>query len=270
MMFLPKASWCRPGRTAVLLLATSLPSFGALPAAGHTTPADSTDSQPLPTPGTPAPVSPLKVNFWVVNFGTARTLPPGRIGFAAGIGGQVVLLGEPRKTSALFMIPHAGLRVGLAKRLDAGFRLAPIPLPFSSVGPGLGVNLDVKYWFTKEESNVDFAVILGVGGAHLLLEDRSRYAYSPNFALLNSYKLTGTTYLTLMGRYVHLGIPTAPEGAQANFVNISGLSVGLKKDLTPTVALLPEVGAYWYDGRLAGVSKAGLGFQYGVMLATSF
>ncbi|WP_133299907.1 hypothetical protein [Larkinella punicea] len=81
-----------------------------------------------------APQHPKKPLFWVVNFGTARTLSPKKIGFAAGMGGQVVVLGDPRKTSAFFTIPHAG------------FRLAPIPLPFASVGPGFGINLDAKYY----------------------------------------------------------------------------------------------------------------------------
>jgi hypothetical protein len=30
------------------------------------------------------------------------------------------------------------------------------------------------------------------------------------------------------------------------------------------------VGAYWYEGRITGIAKSGLGFQYGLMLATSF
>ncbi|WP_426061698.1 hypothetical protein [Hymenobacter sp. B1770] len=119
--------------------------------------------------------------FWVVNFGTAHTLPSQRIGFAAGMGGQMVFLGSPQRTSAFFTIPHAGFRLGLADRVDAGLRLAPIPLPFSTVGPGFGVNLDVKYCFTKPESKVD--VVLGAGGAHVLIEDQSRFAYSPNAPL---------------------------------------------------------------------------------------
>ncbi len=217
-----------------------------------------------------SPQSALKARFWVVNFGTARTLAPKRFGFAAGIGGQMVFLGDPQKTSAFFTIPHAGFRLGVAKRLDAGLRLAPIPLPFATVGPGFGINLDVKYCFTKPESKVDFALVLGIGGAHVLIEDKSRYAYSPNVALLNSYRLGETTYLTFMGRFVNLAIPTAPEGTKGNFVNISGLSVGLKKDIKPNIAILPEIGSYWYDGQIGRVSKSGVGFQYGVMIATSF
>ena len=114
--------------------------------------------------------------FWVVNFGTARTLAPHRIGFAAGMGGQMVFLGSPQKTSAFFTIPHAGFRFGLARGLDCGLRLAPIPLPFSTVGPGFGVNLDAKICLTKAENKVQFALILGAGGAHVLIQNNTRFA----------------------------------------------------------------------------------------------
>ena len=209
-------------------------------------------------------------NFWVVNFGTAITLKQKRFGFAAGMGGQMVFLGDPKKTSAFFTIPHAGFRYGIAKRIDVGLRLAPIPLPFATVGPGFGVNVDAKLCLTNTTSKVDFAVVLGLGGAHVLIEDASRYAYSPNFALLNSYQLNNTTYFTVMGRYVHLAITTAPLGAKSNFVNISGMSFGLKKEIRPNIAILPEIGAYWYQGKIVGVNKNGLGVQYGMMLSTSF
>lgn len=219
---------------------------------------------------TVGPEAGLRPKFWVVNFGTARTLAPKRIGFAAGMGGQIVFLGEPKMTSAFFTIPHAGIRFGLTKRLDAGLRLAPIPLPFSSVGPGFGMNLDVKYWFTNPESKVDFAFVLGIGGAHVLIEEDNRYGYSPNGAILGTYNISEATQLTLMGRYVNLLLPTAPGGEKANFVTITGASLGLKKNIAPHISLLPEIGAYWYDGRIRDVAKSGPGFQYGIMLATSF
>jgi hypothetical protein len=209
-------------------------------------------------------------NFWVVNFGTARTLAHKKFGFAAGMGGQMVFLGDPQKTSGFFTIPHAGFRYGLGKKIDIGLRLAPIPLPFSTVGPGFGVNIDTKICVTKPESTVDFSVVLGLGGAHVLIEDNSRYAYSPNAALLNSYKLNKTSVLTIMGRFVHLAITTAPQGAKANFVNISGISFGLRKNIRPNIAILPEIGTYWYQGKIINVSKNGLGLQYGVMIGTSF
>jgi len=109
--------------------------------------------------------------FWVVNFGTAKTFPPHRIGFAAGRGGQMVFLGNPQKTSAFFTIPHAGIRLGLTERLDVGLRLAPVPLPLSSVGPSFGINLDAKIRLTELESKVPFALVLGAGGAHAIIKD---------------------------------------------------------------------------------------------------
>jgi hypothetical protein len=208
--------------------------------------------------------------FWVVNFGGARALPPHKFGFGAGMGCQLVLLGVPQKTSAFLTIPHAGFRLGLAKNLDCGLRLAPIPLPFSSVGPGFGINLDVKYCLTKRDAKVQWAVILGAGGAHVLIENNTKLAYSPNAALLSTFTLSESLHFTIMGRYVNLAIPTAADGAASNFVNISGLSFGLKKEIRPNISVLPEIGAYWYDGKMGGFGKSGPGFQIGVMVATSF
>ena len=208
--------------------------------------------------------------FWVVNFGTAETLRPGQVGFAAGMGGQAVFVGDPTRSNAFFLIPHAGIRLGLSDRLDAGFRLAPVPLPFSTVGPGFGANLDVKLRITDADSNVGFSVIAGAGGAHVLVLDEHKAAFSPNGALLLSFKTSDATTLTTMARYVYLGIPTASGGASDNFVHIAGASLGLKIQALPSVAVLPEVGAYWYEGRISDVRMAGPGFQYGIMLATTF
>jgi len=220
---------------------------------------------------TSKPLRISRTQFWVVNFGTARTLAPGKVGFAAGLGGQMVFVGEPRKMSAFFMIPHAGFRLGLGKNIDAGLRLAPIPLPFASVGPGFGINLDVKYCFTKDpERTYAFSAIVGLGGSHVIIEEQKRYAYSPNAALLATRRVNEKTHLTTMARYVNLAIPSAAGGSSSNFVNIAGLSLGLKKDIRSNISILPEVGAYWYAGEIGGVEKSGPGFQYGIMIATSF
>jgi len=208
--------------------------------------------------------------FWVVNFGSANTLAPGKIGFAAGMGGQVVRTGEPAQTNAFFLIPHAGFRFGLAERFDIGWRLAPIPLPYSTVGPGFGANIDVKWLVNAPDAAWRFALIAGLGGAHVLILDHARMAYSPNGAFLLSTSLSESTHLTFMGRYVYLAIPTAPGDAAQNFVHITGISVGLKYQLHPQVAILPEIGGYWYEGAVGGVKTSGPGGQYGIMLATSF
>lgn len=112
--------------------------------------------------------------------------------------------------------------------------------------------------------------MLGVGGAHVLLLDQNRAAASANGAVLATVGLRKHAALTMMGRYVYLAIPTARGGPTANFVHIAGSSVGLKIDIAPKVALLPEVGAYWYEGRLSAARTSGPGFQYGLMLATTF
>ena len=149
-------------------------------------------------------------------------------------------------------------------------RLAPILLPFSIVGPGFGANLDVKYWFTNKARRLQSSVVLGVGGAHVVIEGNTRLAYSPNAAALGTMRMSERTDLTVMARGVHLAIPTAAGGARSNFVNILGPAVGVLRSINATMSILPEVGAYWYDGRIGGVSKQGPGFQYGVMIATSF
>jgi hypothetical protein len=208
--------------------------------------------------------------FWVVNFGTAGTLPPGKFGFAAGMGGQAVFVGDPTRSNAFFLIPHAGLRVGLFERLDAGWRLAPVPLPFSTAGPAFGANVDVKLRLTERDSDVGFSIVAGAGGAHVLVLDDHKLAWSPNGALLLSFRTSDKTHLTTMGRYVYLAVPTARGGGADNFVHIAGSSLGLKIDALPAVAVLPEVGAYWYEGRIGDVRVAGPGFQYGIMLATTF
>lgn len=208
--------------------------------------------------------------FWVVNFGSAGTLPPGRIGFAAGMGGQVVFVGDPKQSNAFFTIPHAGIRFGLHHRLDLGVRLAPVPLPFSTVGPGFGANVDAKLRLTARDAKVQVALITGTGFAHVLVLDKNRFAWSPNGAGLLTFQVREKAQLTFMGRYVYLGIPTATGGASENFVHIAGVSAGMKFDALPSVSILPEVGGYWYEGAIGGKRTAGPGFQYGLMLATSF
>jgi hypothetical protein len=208
--------------------------------------------------------------FWVVNFGPAPPLKPGKLAFAGGTGGQVVHVGEPKRTSAIFFIPHAGLRVGFSHYVDVGYRLAPMPLPFASVGPGLGGNVDFKFRLSPEAWRWQLAADVGFGVGHVLVNDDGRSAYSPNGALLVTQPLGERVHLTEMARYVYLAIPTAPGGAGGNHVHIAGPSFGLKVDIAPHVSVLPEVGAFWYEGRIGSVRTSGPAFQYGVVFASVF
>ena len=151
-----------------------------------------------------------------------------------------------------------------------GLRLAPVPLPYSTVGPSFGANVDAKVRVTPRDAPVQAAAVLGVGGAHVLVLDQNRAAASINGALLLTFGLSKHVHLTTMGRYVYLAIPTARGGPTANLVHIAGSSAGLKIDIAPKIALLPEVGGYWYEGRIGDRRTSGPGFQYGLMLATSF
>jgi len=75
------------------------------------------------------------------------------------MGGQMVFAGDPVEKNGFFLIPHAGLRLGIAARFDMGLRLAPVPLPFSTVGPGFGANIDGKLRLTKADASVQIALI---------------------------------------------------------------------------------------------------------------
>jgi hypothetical protein len=206
----------------------------------------------------------------VVNFGPAKPISRDKIGFAAGMGGQMVFVGDPVEKNGFFFIPHAGLRIGVASRFDMGVRLAPVPLPFSTVGPGFGANLDGKLLLSPLEAGVQISLIAGAGLAHVMVRDDRRFAWSPNAAGLITFRAQEPVQLTAMGRYVYLAIPTATGGSSDNFVHIAGASFGAKIDAWKPVAILPEVGVYWYQGELHGADASGPGFQYGLMLATSF
>ncbi len=207
--------------------------------------------------------------FWVVNFGPAAPLNPGHLAFVGGMGGQVVRSGDPARTSAVFFIPHAGIRVGLLPFLDVGLRLAPLPLPYASVGPGLGGNLDVKVLLTPRAWRWHLALDVGAGVAHALVNDHGRFAWSPNAALLLSTGLGNSTQLTFMARYAYIGIPSAMGGQDANYVHVVGGSVGLRFRLNERIALMPELGAYRYLGAIGGQEVNGFAGQYGVVLGAT-
>jgi hypothetical protein len=137
----------------------------------------------------------------------------------------------------------------------------------STVGPGFGANLDAKVRLTDDDSDVSFALIAGVGFAHVLIQDASRFAWSPNGAALLSFRLEPTLHMTFMARYVYLAIPSA-AGRYGS--ELRAHLAGWKIDVAERISLLPEIGAYWYEGRIDGTRTSGPGFQYGVMLATSF
>jgi len=205
--------------------------------------------------------------FWLLGFSDAQTLAPGHAGFIAGTGGQLSAVGHPLETSFTPFLPHAGFRLGLSDRIDVGYRLTQVALPFSSVGPSLGGELDVKYRLTDSTSPWQAAAVVGGAYSFLELEGKSRSAWSPGVELVASRALNRKVSLITELRYVFTAIPSAPRGSGENYLHAVGPDIGFKIGLTPQVSVVPEMGIFDFTGRIGGKDASGLGYQYGVVLS---
>ena len=208
--------------------------------------------------------------FWLLDFQTAQTLPQGAVGFIGGTGGQLTSVGQPGATSFTPFLAHFGIRVGLADWIDAGYRLCTVPLPYSSAGPTLGGELDVKLRLTPASWTWQAALIAGAGLAYLDLNDASRSAWAPGADLVVSRRLgagPGAPELALNARWVYTGVLSAAGGAADNHVQASGVSAMLRIPLSAAIALQPEIGVFRFDGALAGHPANGWAMQYGAVLA---
>ena len=206
---------------------------------------------------------------WVLNFSTAQTLAPGRVSFIGGTGGQFTTVAHPVQASYTPFLAHAGIRVGIADGLDAGYRLVTVPLPWSTVGPSLGSAVDVKIRLTPNAWRWQLGLILGGAVSYLRVLDSDKFAWSPGADLVLTNIVSSWLAVTLNARYAYTAIPSAPGGADANYVHTAGTSVGLRFGLTKTVAILPEIGVFRFQGAILGEDKEGLGVQYGVILAAT-
>lgn len=208
--------------------------------------------------------------FWLLGFSTADVLPYGSLGAIAGTGGQFAQVGNPSRSSFTPFLPHAGLRVGLGDGWDIGYRLTQVPLPFSSAGPSLGGEIDLKRRLTPTTSPWQAAVVVGFGYSYLMLNNQSKSAYSPGVDLILSRVLTPRYALITELRDVYTAIPTATGGSAQNNVNAAGADVGLRIGITPTLSVVPEVGLFDFTGRLLGRAANGFAAQYGAVLAFKF
>jgi hypothetical protein len=215
-------------------------------------------------------VVPMVSAFWVVNLGPAQTVEQDHFAIVAGIGGQYVSVGDPSTDNMFFFIPHAGFRYGVTEQMDVGFRLAPVPVPFTTQAPSIGGNLDAKFLFNDRRSVWKVAGLIGGGLAHVQVLNEHRFAYSPNAALLLTRSFTNGVDFTTMLRYSWMGIPTGPGGTAGNQLGIAGMSWGLKVPLLARTAFIPEFGAYRYDGRLVGNHASGFGVQYALAIGVTF
>ena len=208
--------------------------------------------------------------FWLLGFSTADTLPPGGFAAIAGTGGQYSSVGNPSRSSFTPFLPHAGLRVGLADGWDIGYRLTQVALPFSSVGPSLGGEIDVKHRLTPADSVWQAAVVVGAAYSYLDLSGQSKSAWSPGVDFVVSRAITPRYAAISELRYVYTAVPTAAGGEGANHLSATGIDLGLRIGLTGTVSVVPEVGLFDFAGRLTNRGASGIAAQYGAVLAFRF
>ena len=207
--------------------------------------------------------------FWLLGFSTADTLPPGHVGFIAGTGGQFAYVGRPQKTSFTPFLAHAGIRLGLSRRIDVGYRLTQTAIPFSSAGTTLGGEADIRYRLTPAGEAWQAAILAGGAYGYLDLEGESHEAWSPGVDLMASRRLNSKYFLITELRYVYTAIPTAPGGISENYVHAVGPDIGLKIGLTPQISIVPETGLFDFTGRFKRKDASGLGYQYGVVLSVA-
>jgi hypothetical protein len=205
--------------------------------------------------------------FWLLGFATGDTLPPGALGAIAGTGGQDSDVGNPRTNSFTPFLAHAGVRLGVLDNVDLGYRLTTLPLPYSKVGPTLGGEIDVKVRLTPQESPWQVALIGGGAYSYLQLQGSSRDAWSPGVDLTVSRRLSNTYTVISEMRYVYTAITSAPGGSRRNEVQAAGADLGTRIALTKTVALVPEIGVFDFNGQIGGRNESGVGFQYGAVLS---
>ncbi|MDE3010287.1 MAG: hypothetical protein KGI67_05310 [Pseudomonadota bacterium] len=207
---------------------------------------------------------------WLLGFSPADTVAPGAYAAIAGTGGQWSSVGDPRHESFTPFLAHAGIRTGLSESWDIGYRLATVALPYSSVGPSLGAEVDVKHRLTDRASPWQLAIVAGVGYAYLDIQGQSRNAWSPGVDLIVSHAVAAgyTAFADL--RYVYTGIPSAAGGASANHFQAYGPAAGMKIKLKENVAITPEIGVFKFDGNIANQRANGIGIQYGAVLGFAF
>lgn len=207
---------------------------------------------------------------WLLGFSPADTVAPGSYSAIAGTGGQWSSVGDPRRDSFTPFLAHAGIRTGLTDNWDIGYRLATVALPYSSVGPSLGAEIDVKHRLTDKENPWQVAVVAGIGYAYLDIQGQSRNAWSPGVDMIVSHQFAPgyTAFADL--RYVYTEIPSASGGASANHFQAFGPGVGMKIKLKENVSITPEIGVFNFNGNIADQKANGIGVQYGAVLGFAF
>ena len=208
--------------------------------------------------------------FWLLGFSPADTLAPGELGFISGTGGQLTSVGSPQKTSYTPSLPHAGIRLGLTDGFDMGYRLVQVALPFSSAGPTLASEVDVKWRMTDPSSTWQAALVPTLAYGYVMVGGVSKDAWSPGIDLVLSRRLAWRDSRVFTEiRYAYAAVGSAPGGSAQTHLHAAGNDWGLKIPLTPQISLIPEAGLFDFAGRNLGSRADGVGFQYGAVLSVT-
>jgi hypothetical protein len=207
---------------------------------------------------------------WLLNFGTAATVASKDFAFISGTGGQVTFIKNPATNNFTPFLAHAGLRLGISRNVDIGYRLGTVTMPWSSVGPTLGSAFDAKIRLTPTTAPYQVAVIVGGGYAYLTILDNHKSAWSPGTAESVTRQLNVNSSITFNGRLLQTIIPTALGRKANNYVNIWGGSIGWAHNLNSVVGIIPELGIFDVIGQINHVANNGIGLQVGLALKVDF
>ncbi|MDE3124637.1 MAG: hypothetical protein KGK14_03915 [Bacteroidota bacterium] len=207
---------------------------------------------------------------WLLNFGTAKTVQPNDFVFISGTGSQLTFMKNPATTNFTPFLAHAGLRLGISKNIDIGYRLCTLPLPWSSVGPTLSSAFDAKFRLTNITAPYQVALIAGGGYAYLKILDANKSAWSEGLALSVTRQINRNNAITINGRVLQTIIPSAKGGKDNNYVNVLGGSIGLSTDINSVIGIMPEIGVFNMIGKIDQAVSDGIGIQVGVVLKVDF
>jgi hypothetical protein len=207
---------------------------------------------------------------WLLNFGTAATVASKDFAFISGTGGQVTFIKNPATNNFTPFLAHAGLRLGISRNVDIGYRLGTVTMPWSSVDPTLGSAFDAKIRLTPTTAPYQVAVIVGGGYAYLTILDNHKSAWSPGIAESVTRQLNVNSSITFNGRLLQTIIPTALGRKANNYVNIWGGSIGWAHNLNSVVGIIPELGIFDVIGQINHVANNGIGLQVGLALKVDF
>jgi hypothetical protein len=185
-------------------------------------------------------------------YGTARTIPVGQIQHTAAVETIGVV---PRTGNGIFVptAPTYQLRLGVADRVDLGFRLGNL----STVGFDAKINL-VRGAF-------DLAIDPGLQGMYLAIGDAGGSLVYFNLPVVLGFNLSQNfSLIATPGIAYVLGIGYSATSSDYNSDGFAGrLGLGANIRVSHSFAIQPEVTALYFPASEGVIFSGGLGFSFG-------